>query len=262
MGNYNSEYESYYNSLKKNNGARYTPAYNRGFRHSAIERSKGNYWISRITRDLIGVFILFVFVISCKLVVNPKTQEVYNYSKEVLNQNYDYKDLKINYKNIDLKKIQDKITNTIEEIKSKITGNETFDNRIKNEFILPVVGVETSPFGYREDPISKDKKFHAGVDIDAKVDTDVKAAFDGRVKFCGEDKELGKYILIDHGNGIETKYGHLNKILVAKEDAVKKSQIIAKSGNTGKSTGPHLHFELLYMGENKNPDEYFDIARK
>lgn len=262
MGNYNSEYESYYNSLKRNGSTRYTPSYSRNFSHNSVGKFKGNYWISRIIRDLIGMFILFIFVVGCKLVVTPKTQAVYNYSKQILNQNYDYKDLKINYNDIDLKKIQDKATNIIEQLKSKITGNETFESKIRNEFVLPVDGVETSAFGYREDPITKEKKFHEGIDIDAKINTDVKASFDGKIKACGEDKELGRYILIDHGNGIETKYGHLNLILVKKEDAVKKSQIIAQSGNTGKSTGPHLHFELLYMGENKNPGEYFNIALK
>ncbi|MBI6871675.1 M23 family metallopeptidase [Clostridium aciditolerans] len=262
MGNYNSEYESYYNSLKKGSKTRYFPSYNQSFNYNNIGKSKKNYWLSRIMRDLVGVLILFIIVLSCKLIVTPKTQAVYNYSKQILNQNYEYTNLKEKCKNIDIKNFQDKITNIIEEIRSKVTGTETVDNKIKNEFVLPIAGIETSPFGYREDPITKEKKFHEGVDIDVKENTEVKASYDGRIKICGEDKELGKYILIDHGNGIETKYGHLNEILVGKEDAVKKSQIIAKSGNTGKSTGPHLHFELLYMGENKNPDEYFKIAKK
>jgi murein DD-endopeptidase MepM/ murein hydrolase activator NlpD len=262
MGNYNSEYESYYNSLRKSSNTRYFPSYNKRINNNSMGKGKGNYWLSRITRDLVGVLILFIIVLSCKLIVTPKTQAVYNYSKQILNQNYEYTNLKEKCKNIDIKNFQDKITNIIEEIRSKVTGTETVDNKIKNEFVLPVAGIETSPFGYREDPISKEKKFHEGVDIDVKENTEVKASYDGRIKICGEDKELGKYILIDHGNGIETKYGHLNEILVGKEDAVKKSQIIAKSGNTGKSTGPHLHFELLYMGENKNPDEYFGIAKK
>lgn len=259
MGNYNSEYESYYNSLKKGRKTRYFPSYNRSFDNTA--KPKKNYWLSRITRDLVGVLILFVVIISCKLVVTSKTQAVYNYSKQIINQSYDYTNLENKFKHIDIRMFQDKITNVIEELRSKITGKETVDNKIKSEFMLPVSGVETSSFGYREDPITKEKKFHEGVDIDVKENTEVKAAYSGRIKNCGEDEQLGKYVLIDHGDGIETKYGHLNEILVGKEDAVKKSQIIAKSGNTGKSTGPHLHFELLYMGENKNPDDYFNIAK-
>lgn len=70
---------------------------------------------------------------------------------------------------------------------------------------------------------------------------------------------MGNYILIDHGDGIETKYGHLKEIKVKKGDVVKAGSIIALSGNTGKSTAPHLHFEFLYMGENKDPKEFIAI---
>lgn len=262
MGNYNSQYEDYYSSLKKKNRIRNSPYQNTGYNSIDIRKPKGKYLFRRITRDLIGVLILFMFIIGCKLVVTPQTQNVYNYSKGVINQNYDYGALKEKAKNIDFNKLQDKMTNIIEQIRSKITGNETAAEKIKDKFILPVKGVETSSYGYREDPITKKKEFHAGIDIDAKENTDVLAAYDGKVKECGLDGQLGNYILIDHGEGIETKYGHLNKILVKKEDAVKKSQVIAKSGNTGKSTGPHLHFELLYMGENEDPNQYFNIIKK
>lgn len=262
MGQYNSEYEDYYNSLKKKSKGRYSPHYNNGTTFSKLAKTKGNYLIRRIIRDLIGVLILFIFVIGCKVISTPKTQAVYNYSKDVLEQNYDYQGIKEKSKSFDFTKLQDKITNIIEQVRTKITGKETVKNKIKNNFVLPLEGVETSSFGYREDPISKEKKNHEGVDINAKENTDVKASFDGRIKDCGADGQLGNYIIMDHGEGIETKYGHLNEILVNKEDAVKKSQVIAKSGNTGKSTGPHLHFELLYMGENKNPEEYFNMVKK
>ncbi|RHW66771.1 M23 family peptidase, partial [Clostridium botulinum] len=100
------------------------------------------------------------------------------------------------------------------------------------------------------------------IDIDAKENTEVLASFGGTVKECGEDKELGKYILLDHGQGIETKYAHLNKIKVKKGEEVKKGKDIAESGNTGKSTGAHLHFEIIYMGENKNPQDYFSNIKE
>lgn len=218
--------------------------------------------MKRIVRDLIGVLVLFIFITGCKLIVTPQTKMVYSYSKEVINENYDYGAIKEKIKSVNFNELQGKLMNIIEQIRSKVTGKESSTTRIKNEFILPVNGVETSAYGYREDPITKEKKFHAGVDIDAKENTDVLASYDGKIKECGEDGQLGNYILIDHGEGIETKYGHLNKILVKKEDAVKKSQVIAKSGNTGKSTGPHLHFELLYMGENEDPNQYFNIIKK
>lgn len=262
MGQYNSEYEDYYNSLKKKSKGRYSPNYNNGTIFNNFGKTKGNYLVRRITRDLIGVLILFIFVIGCKITITPQTQAVYNYSKSILEQDYDYKSIKEKSESVNFTKLQDKITNIIEQVRTRITGKETVKNKIKNNFILPLEGVETSSFGYREDPITKEKKLHEGVDINAKENTDVKGSFDGKIKDCGEDGQLGKYIIIDHGEGIETKYGHLNEILVKKEDSVKKGQVIAKSGNTGKSTGPHLHFELLYMGENKNPDEYLNITEK
>lgn len=262
MGNYNSQYEDYYSSLKKKNRIRNSPYQHMGYNSIDTRKPKGKYWFRRITRDLIGVLILFLFIIGCKILVTPETQNVYNYSKNVLNQNFNYEDLMEKAKTVDLTKLQGKFTNIIQQIRSKITGNQSATTKIKNEFIVPVNGVETSDYGYREDPITKEKKFHAGIDIDAKENTDVLAAYDGKVKECGLDGQLGNYVLIDHGGGIETKYGHLNKILVKKEDAVKKSQVIAKSGNTGKSTGPHLHFELLYMGENEDPNQYFNIIKK
>ncbi len=261
MGSYNSEYEDYYNSLRKKTRAAYVPYHKNAFTFSKEEKNEGNYWGRRIVRDLIGVFILFIFVIVCKSVPNAKTVAAYNYSREVINQNYDYKALLNKSKSFDLRKFQDNIINRIEKIRSKVTGTDMLEDKIKKEFILPMEGTETSAFGYRKDPITKKNKFHSGIDIDAKMNTDVKAAFSGKIKECSEDSEQGKYILIDHGDGLETKYCHLNEILIKKEDVVKKSQIIAKSGNTGKSTGPHLHFELLYMGENKNPNDYFSTTK-
>lgn len=268
MGHYNSEYEEYYNSLKRKNKAKYNPYNNTGWGQSNTKWSlssadvRGGYLLKRIIRDLVGVLILFIFVTSCRIIVTPQTQSVYNYSKAVINQSYDYKIIGEKAKKINLNNVQDKMKSVIEQLKTKVGGGEIVKNKIRNEFMMPVEGIVTSGFGYRDDPVTKEKRIHTGIDIDVKKNTEVKAAFGGRVKASGEDGELGKYIVIDHGDGIETKYGHLNEILVKKEDAVKKSQVIAKSGDTGKSTGPHLHFELLYMGENENPEEFFNITKK
>lgn len=262
MGSYNSQYEEYYNSLRKKSRAAYTPYHRNYFTSDNKEKKSGsNYWSRKIVFHLIGVLILFVFVIVCKTVNSTTTTEVYSFSKKLVNENYDYRSFFNKAKYFDVKKFQGNIMDYIENIKNKTTGKDVIGDRIKDKFILPLKGVETSAFGYRKDPVTKKNKFHAGVDIDAKMNTPVMASYDGKVEKCDEDNELGKYILIDHGEGLETKYCHLNKILVKREDVVKKSQIIAKSGNTGKSTGPHLHFEILYMGENKDPNEYFHIDK-
>lgn len=258
MGSYNSQYENYYNSLKKRSRATYLPNYKNTFTSDRGEKKTSNYWARRIIRELIGVFILFVLVITCKAVHNARTISVYNYSKSIVSENYDYKDILNRTKSFDFKKLQDSIINRIENVRSKLTGTDMVQDKIRKEFIIPVEGAETSAFGYRKDPITKENKFHSGIDLDVKVGTPVKASYDGVVRECSEDSENGKYVLIDHKNGVETKYCHLSEALVKKEDVVKKSQVIAKSGNTGKSTGPHLHFELLYMGENKDPNDYFN----
>lgn len=263
MGCYNSQYEDYYNSLRRRNNVRRPVKYN-GLNNNLRKKSaNNNYFTRRIIRDLAGVLLLFAIVIGCKLIANSKTQAVYSYSKQLLNQTYDYKALINQTQNINFNDLQDWVTNFIENLKSKVTGINTTDDKIKKNFVLPVSGIETSAFGYRKDPVTNKTSFHEGVDISVNENTDVKAAYYGKVKDCGNDSTgFGNYVLIDHGSGIETKYAHLKKILVKKDDAVKKGQIIAKSGNTGKSTGPHLHFELLYMGENKNPDKYFKIVKK
>lgn len=256
MGSYNSQYEEYYKTLKKRkegNGFNYL---NRRSPSSISE-----YIGRRIIRDLIGAAVLFFIVIVCKLIVTPQTQAVYNYSKKIVNESYDYKEIYAKLKSLDIKNVnvEEEATDFIEKLKAKITGGKTLKEKIENQFQLPVQGKISSPYGYREDPIDKSKKFHEGIDIDVKENTEVKAVFNGKVKDLGEDSTLGKYIVIDHGEGIETKYGHLNLISVKKDGEVKKGDVIGKSGNTGKSTGPHLHFEFLYMGESKNPQNYIAI---
>ncbi len=160
-------------------------------------------------RDLIGVFLLLIFVLGLKAFSNPKTQMVYNYSKKIVNENYDYKKVINKTKDLDVKSLEDKILKYIDTFKSKVTGEKTVEEIISDDFVLPVNGKITSKYGEREDPINKKKAFHKGIDIDSKENTEVLASFSGTVKECGEDKELGKYILLDHGQGIETKYGHL-----------------------------------------------------
>ncbi|ACQ54517.1 M23 family metallopeptidase [Clostridium botulinum] len=260
---YNSQYEEYYNSLKnrkttnlKNNNYMY------GGWNNRRENSNMKFFQKRIIRDLIGVFLLLISVLGLKAFSNSKTQMVYNYSKKIVNENYDYQKVINKAKNLDVNFLEDKILKYIDTFKSKVTGEKTIEELISNDFVLPVNGKITSTYGEREDPINKKKAFHKGIDIDAKENTEVLASFSGTVKECGEDKELGKYILLDHGQGIETRYAHLNKIKVKKGEEVKKGKAIGESGNTGKSTGAHLHFEIIYMGENKNPQDYFSNIKE
>lgn len=117
-------------------------------------------------------------------------------------------------------------------------------------------GTLQSGFGYRTHPITGVKTFHNGIDISNKVDTPVFAYSSGTVTLAGWDGQLGNTIVIDHGDGLVTKYAHLNSILVAVGDTVDRSTQIAGMGKSGYATGVNLHFEVLKNGEYQNPLNY------
>ena len=117
----------------------------------------------------------------------------------------------------------------------------------------------TSPYGTRTHPVTGRVKRHAGVDIGAGYGTNIYAANSGTVLVAGWNSGgYGNYVVIDHGGGITTLYGHCSSLCVSKGQTVTKGQVIAKVGSTGMSTGPHLHFEVLKNGSTTNPMSYFN----
>lgn len=116
----------------------------------------------------------------------------------------------------------------------------------------------TSPFGWRINPILKKREFHPGIDLRAKIGTPVYATADGLVEYAGFHKTsgYGRLIIINHNFGFKTIFGHLSKIKVHQGDFVKKGDIIGYTGNSGLSNGPHLHYEIRYLGMVLNP-KYF-----
>jgi murein DD-endopeptidase MepM/ murein hydrolase activator NlpD len=125
----------------------------------------------------------------------------------------------------------------------------------------PVPGVLTSRFGWRNDPINGKKAYHRGVDIRGRKGSDVKATANGIVKIENYDRGNGRYILVDHGNGFVTKYAHLKKSLIKTGDPVARGQVIGLVGSTGRSTGPHVHYEIHYDDKIVNPTRFVRIAR-
>lgn len=122
--------------------------------------------------------------------------------------------------------------------------------------IWPVRGLITAGFGQRLDPFSGEGAFHTGLDISARFGTGVDAAAEGLVFYAGPDQGYGNEILIDHGYGIKTKYGHLSRIYVVVGQEVKRGQVIGAVGTSGKATGPHLHYEVLVQETPVNPSPF------
>ena len=126
-------------------------------------------------------------------------------------------------------------------------------------FHMPVPGRVTSNYGYR----AKFGRMHKGVDLALRVNDTVRAAFDGKIRLTNyEAKGYGNYVIIRHPNGLETVYGHLNKHLVKDGQVVKAGDPIGLGGSTGRSTGPHLHFETRFMGYAINPAGIFDFQNQ
>ena len=130
-------------------------------------------------------------------------------------------------------------------------GLESLIASIPSEW--PSKGWISSGFGRRRSPWTGESEFHTGVDIASRHGTPVNAPGDGVVKFRGRYNGNGRTIIMDHGQGITTRYGHLSKIDVKKGERIKKNQKIGNVGNTGRSTNPHLHYEIRVNGIPINP---------
>ena len=137
---------------------------------------------------------------------------------------------------------------------------EYFDDRhsllASTPSLLPTRGWLTSEFGVRLDPVSAERRMHEGMDVATPHGQAVLAPSDGTVVFKGWEGGYGNVLVIDHGYGVKTRYGHLSQITVALGERVKRGARIAAVGNTGKSTGPHLHYEVRVNGVPENPRKF------
>ena len=120
----------------------------------------------------------------------------------------------------------------------------------------PLRGPVNSGFGGRVSPWSSRSEFHSGLDIGAPIGTAVKSPAPGTVVFAGIHPEYGQTLIIDHGHETKSLYGHLSKLQATTNQKVQRGEVIALSGNTGRSSGPHLHYEIQVKGQSVNPTSY------
>jgi murein DD-endopeptidase MepM/ murein hydrolase activator NlpD len=120
-------------------------------------------------------------------------------------------------------------------------------------FLLPVQAPISSSYGSREDPFSHKIQFHKGIDLAAPKGTEVLAALGGRVVYAGSDSGYGNTVVVQHEKGFQTRYAHLESLAVRAGDTLQTHQLLGTVGSTGRSTGPHLHFEIVEYGERIDP---------
>ncbi len=143
---------------------------------------------------------------------------------------------------------------SLEELVQQL--EDKHDRLASSPAVWPTQGWLTSRFGTRISPFTGKRHFHSGIDIAGAVGTDVIATARGKVKFVGRKGPLGKTVIIDHGYGVRTHYGHSQENLVKRGEKVDRGQVIAKLGNSGCSTGPHVHYTVEVKGKAVNPLDY------
>lgn len=145
-----------------------------------------------------------------------------------------------------------------------ILENRLFDAKVKKKLMPTVKPVDVSwnasSFGWRIDPITGQNAMHEGIDFLVDTGTPVHAAAGGLVVVARFHPQYGKMIDIDHGNGFTTRYAHNSKLLVKVGDLVQRGAVISESGSTGRSTGPHMHFEVRYKGVAQNPNRFLKVS--
>ena len=135
-----------------------------------------------------------------------------------------------------------------------IQGTSFASYTVSAPVTVPVSGRLTSPFGYRTNPVSGKYGFHTGIDIAAAEGTPVASAYGGKVTDSGESDVWGRYVLVEHSDGFETYYCHLNEIYAPEGTVLRKGETLGLVGSTGWSTGPHLHFEVRIDGVRVDPE--------
>lgn len=167
------------------------------------------------------------------------------------------------------------LTRMIDELEHKMQDREqqlrlldqvSSRQKLEDELYLegrPITwGWLSSRYGYRSDPFTGKRTWHAGVDLAGKDGSDIISVAGGVVSYAGERYGYGNLVEIDHGDGLITRYAHCNTIKVNVGDVIQKGQVLALMGSTGRSTGPHVHFEVIRNGKSENPETYIKRASR
>ena len=203
---------------------------------------------------------------------NQKVKIVYEKNKKIVKKVLFFKVEDGNYKKETIKVAASKVNPTKKSVKTrtakeyaeamKIYGTVTQKNYVSTPYIVPLSSKITSSFGKARVYNNTLKGYHSGTDFRAKIGTPIIASNDGKVVLAQDRFYSGNSIIIDHGEGIYTCYYHLSAFKVKKGDMVKKAQIIALSGDTGRITGPHLHFSARVGGVQVDPLQLIALLNK
>ena len=156
---------------------------------------------------------------------------------------------------LELTKAVDARDDSLSSIEAKILQQSVLKDMLPNSKPISAA-YNSSSYGWRIDPFNGNKAFHEGLDFTANTGTPIRAAADGIVSAAEQSGAYGKLVKIEHGSGLETRYAHTSKILVKVGERVTKGQIVAEVGSTGRSTGPHLHYEIRLNGAALDPRKY------
>jgi murein DD-endopeptidase MepM/ murein hydrolase activator NlpD len=162
---------------------------------------------------------------------------------------------------LDMEVLREQIEAAMQSV-SEIRGYiaEQKDIHLATPLGWPVAGTISSPYGYRNHPVREERKFHTGVDLSVPSGSAVKATADGIVSFAGWTENSGIVVVAEHGHGFSTAYAHNRKALVRVGQRIARGDVIAMSGSTGVSTGPHVHYEIWRYGRSADPAGF--LARR
>lgn len=217
--------------------------FNASHRKSKIQRN----YLSRLTRQLAGVLILLLIFVLLKYGNTSVTNFLQQKVKHVMMTDY----MEVTQKWVSSK--LPSVSKVVQNVTIKMKSNSSFKLEA-----LPTQGTITSSFGDRTNPITKKNEFHQGIDISCKTGSEVKAIYGGVVMKADKSSSYGNEIVLDHQDGFSSLYAHLSSIKVHKGDSIAAGDVLGLSGNTGESTGPHLHFELRKNDTPVNPIAYLD----